>query len=57
VRVQLDMSIGMRGLRTLLAGGNTLRAEGEPAPEGADATTATATATAPATGIPRFILQ
>jgi hypothetical protein len=48
IRVQLDLSIGMRGFRTLIAGGNVLRPQGEAAVvEGAP----------PASGLPRYTLQ
>jgi hypothetical protein len=48
MRVQLDLSIGMRGFRTLIAGGNVLRPQGEAAvAEGAP----------PASGLPRYTLQ
>jgi hypothetical protein len=51
LRVQLDLSVGMKGLRTLLAGGNVLRsASPEPAADAA------VPAPVPA-GIPRYILQ
>jgi hypothetical protein len=49
VRVQVDLSVGMKGFRTLVAGGSTLRPAGEPAAEGA--------APAPVSGIPRYVLQ
>jgi hypothetical protein len=47
LRVQLDLSVGMRGFRTLLAGGNVLRPQGEAPVEGAP----------PSSGLPRYILQ
>jgi hypothetical protein len=51
LRVQLDLSVGMKGFRTLLAGGDVLRAASpEPAADAA------APAPEPA-GIPRYILQ
>ena len=51
LRVQLDLSVGMKGFRTLLAGGNVLRAASpEPA---ADA----AVPEPVAAGVPRYILQ
>jgi len=46
MRVQLDLNVGMRGFRTLLAGGNVLRPVGEPPVEGA-----------PASGLPRYTMQ
>jgi hypothetical protein len=46
LRVQLDLSVGMRGFRTLVAGGGVMRALGEAPVEGA-----------PAGGLPRFALQ
>ena len=50
VRVQLDLSVGMKGFRTLIAGGSTLRPLGEtPVADGATP--------APTSGIPRYILQ
>jgi hypothetical protein len=52
LRVQLDLSVGMKGFRTLLAGGNVLRAASSES-DGADAEAASS---APA-GIPRYILQ
>jgi hypothetical protein len=51
LRVQLDLSVGMKGFRTLLAGGNVLRSATPEPP-------ADSTAPAPVpTGIPRYILQ
>jgi len=51
LRVQLDLSVGMKGFRTLLAGGGVLRsASSEPAADD------TAAAPVPA-GVPRYILQ
>lgn len=46
LRLQLDLSVGLRGFRTLAAGGGTLRALTEAPVEGA-----------PSTGVPRFGLQ
>jgi len=46
VRVLLDLGVGMRGFRTLVAGGSTLRALTEAPVEGE-----------PSTGLPRFSLQ
>jgi hypothetical protein len=51
LRVQLDLSVGMKGFRTLLAGSNVLRSATPEPP--ADST---APAPVPA-GIPRYILQ
>jgi hypothetical protein len=51
LRVQLDLSVGMKGFRTLLAGGSVLRSA---SPESSEDSTEPAPEP---TGIPRYILQ
>jgi hypothetical protein len=51
MRVQLDLSVGMKGFRTLLAGGSVLRSA---SPESSEDSTEPAPEP---TGIPRYILQ
>jgi len=55
LRLTLEMSVGLRGLHTMLANGGVLRPLGDPAATGASA--AAAEETPPTSGVARFELQ